>query len=184
MRVPADSVRGKNGAVVPVWEDATLMKIILDPTKCVGCRTCEAVCSLVNEGEANPTKSRIKVVRTIDNGLMYPIPVLCQQCERASCAEVCPARAITRNGDGVLIVNEKKCLGCSACTMACPFGAIAVHPEKRVASKCTQCADFGGEPQCVKHCFPQALRFIPAERAGITRARAKTEKLLQMTRRA
>ena len=37
-------------------------RIVLHPTKCVGCRVCEGICSLVNEGESNPVNRRIKVV--------------------------------------------------------------------------------------------------------------------------
>jgi carbon-monoxide dehydrogenase iron sulfur subunit len=159
-----------------------VQRIVLDPTKCVGCRVCEGVCSLVNEGEANPVKSRIRVVRTVENVLLYCIPVFCQQCEEAYCEKVCPAHAVNRNGNGALIVDEEKCLGCKLCEIACPVGAITVNPEKHVAIKCTQCAVVG-EPQCVKHCYPKALQLLPAERVGIARARAKAQKFLEMEKR-
>jgi carbon-monoxide dehydrogenase iron sulfur subunit len=107
-----------------------VLRIVLDPAKCDGCRVCEAVCSLVNEGEDNPVKSRIKVIRTIENEIVRSIPVFCQQCEEAYCEAVCPARAISRNNDGVLIVDESKCVGCRLCEIACPVGAITVNPEK------------------------------------------------------
>jgi len=157
-------------------------RIVLDPTKCVGCRVCEGICSLVNEGESNPVKSRIKVVRTIENVILYSIPVFCQQCETASCEVVCPRRAIARNARGVLMVDEEKCVGCKLCEIACPVGAITVDPEKRVALKCTQCASIG-EPQCVKHCYPKALQFLPAEKVGKAKANAKAQKFIEMARR-
>ncbi len=157
-------------------------RIVLDPTKCVGCRVCEGICSLVNEGESNPVKSRIKVVRTIENVILYSIPVFCLQCETASCEAVCPRRAIARNSNNVLMVDEEKCIGCKLCEIACPVGAITVNPEKRVAIKCTQCAAIG-EPQCVKHCYPKALRLLPAEKVGKAKANAKAQKFLEMARR-
>ena len=159
-----------------------MRRIVLDPAKCVGCRVCEGICSLVNEGEANPVKSRIKVVRTVENVILYSIPVFCQQCEEAPCEAVCPAHAISRNGDGVFLVDEGKCIGCKLCEIACPVGAITVNPEKHVAIKCNQCATIG-EPQCVKHCYPKALQFIPAERVGKAKANAKAEKFIEMVRR-
>jgi Fe-S-cluster-containing hydrogenase component 2 len=157
-------------------------RIVLDPTKCVGCRVCEGICSLVNEGESNPVKSRIKVVSTIENVILYSIPVFCQQCEIASCEAVCPRRAIARNTSGVLMVDEEKCIGCKLCEIACPVGAITVNPEKRVAIKCTQCATIG-EPQCVKHCYPKALQLLPAEKVGKAKANAKAQKFIEMARR-
>jgi carbon-monoxide dehydrogenase iron sulfur subunit len=160
-----------------------MLRIVLDPAKCDGCRVCEGVCSLVNEGEANPTKSRIRVVRTIEDQILYSLPVFCQQCEEASCEAVCPAHAISRNSGGVLMVEGEKCLGCKLCEMACPVGAITVNPEKHIAIKCTQCAAMNGEPQCVKHCYRGALQFIPAEKVGLNKARAKSQKFLEMQRR-
>ena len=160
----------------------TMLRIVLDPAKCDGCRVCEGVCSLVNEGESNPTKSRIKVVRTVEDQILYSIPVFCLQCEEAYCEAVCPPHAINLNGDGVLSIDEEKCIGCKLCEIACPVGAITVHPEKAVAIKCDLCAGFG-EPQCAKHCYTEALQLLPAERVGISRARAKAGKFLEMERR-
>jgi carbon-monoxide dehydrogenase iron sulfur subunit len=159
-----------------------MQRIVLDPAKCCGCRVCEGVCSLVNEGEANPVKSRIRVVRTIENQILYSIPVFCLQCDKAYCEAVCPPHAISRNGDGVLTIDEEKCVGCKLCEIACPVGAITVNPEKHVAIKCTQCAVVG-EPQCVKYCYRGALQLLPAERVGIAKARAKAQKFLEMERR-
>jgi len=161
-----------------------MMRIVLDPTKCDGCRVCEAVCSCVNEGEANPAKARIRVVRTTENEILYSIPVFCLQCERAACEDVCPRHAIGRDGSGVVAVDTEKCIGCKLCEIACPVGAITVNPEKHVSIKCDQCAVAGGEPQCAKHCFTGALQFLHAERVGASKARAKSEKFLELQRRA
>ena len=159
-----------------------MQRIVLDPAKCSGCRVCEGICSLVNEGESNPVKSRIRVVRTVENQILYSIPVFCLQCEEAYCEAVCPRRAINRNENGVLIIDEEKCIGCKLCEIACPVGAITVNPDKHVAIKCTQCTTLD-EPQCVKHCFSEALKFLPAETVGISQARAKSKKFLEMERR-
>jgi Fe-S-cluster-containing hydrogenase component 2 len=51
-----------------------------------------------------------------------------------------------------------------------------------VAIKCDLCGDFG-EPQCVRHCYPGALKILQAEKVGLARARAKSEKFLEMARR-
>jgi carbon-monoxide dehydrogenase iron sulfur subunit len=114
--------------------------------------------------------------------VLYSIPIFCQHCEEAYCEAVCPAHAIERNSEGALIVNEKKCLGCKLCEIACPIGAIAVNPEKGVSLKCDRCTGLGG-PQCVKYCYRGALKLIPGERVGLTLARAKAQKFVEMARR-
>jgi Fe-S-cluster-containing hydrogenase component 2 len=138
---------------------------------------CEAVCSLKNEGESNPVKSRIKVVRTVEDLILHSIPVFCLQCEEAYCAAVCPVQAIAKDSMGVLNVDENKCIGCKLCEIACPVGAIAVNPEKHVALKCNQC---GGDPECVKYCYPEAIRYLPGERVGIAVARSRAGKFMEL----
>ena len=162
-----------------------MLRIVLDQAKCDGCRVCEVICSLVNEGECNPEKSRIRVVRTIENEIVNAIPVFCLQCEKAYCEIVCPSRAISRNTNGVLIIDEGKCFGCKLCEIACPVGAITVMPSKGIAVKCNQCADANaGEPLCVKYCYTGALQFLPAERVGKANSRARANKFLELERRS
>ena len=157
-----------------------MKRIVWDMAKCTGCRVCEAVCSLVKEGEFNPVKARGKVVRTVERSILYKVRVTCLQCEEPNCMAVCPSGAINVNDRGVKIVNEEKCIGCRMCEMACPVGAIAVNSEKGVSLKCDLC-DGLEEPQCVKYCYTEALKYLPDERVGITLARAKSEKYLEMT---
>ena len=157
-----------------------MKRIVWDMAKCTGCRVCEAVCSLVKEGEFNPVKARGKVVRTVEHSILHKVRVTCLQCEEPNCMAVCPSGAINVNDRGVKIVNEVKCIGCRMCEMACPVGAIAVNSEKGVSLKCDLC-DGLEEPQCVKYCYTEALKYLPDERVGITLARAKSEKYLEMT---
>ncbi len=158
-------------------------RVVWDRTKCVGCRVCEAICSLTHEGEFNPTKARIKVVRKVDDGALYPVAVFCLHCEQPFCQDACPVGAIARDDRGAVMVNETKCIGCKLCEIACPVGAITVHPDRHVALKCDLCADLP-EPQCAKYCNWRyaALSYVPAEKVGRTLAWAKAEKFVEMAK--
>jgi len=128
-------------------------KIVVEPEKCTGCRICELQCSVTHEKVFNPKKARIRLIRlepAID------MPILCLQCQKPPCADICPVGAININENGVVIIDEKECIGCGLCVEACPFGAIFVNPEKNTPIKCDLC---GGDPQCVKHCPTGALKF-------------------------
>lgn len=134
-----------------------------DSLKCTGCRICELYCSLCHERVLNPRKARLRVVReepAIDK------PIACRQCADPPCAKVCPTDAITRNDRAdMVIVNESKCIGCGACVEACPFGAIWLHPERKVAIKCDLCR------ACVPRCPVDALSVVTSEQfAGQKRA--------------
>lgn len=127
--------------------------------KCTACRICEYTCSTHNFGEVNPAKSRIKV-DIIAKDFFY-FPVVCQQCAKAPCIEVCPKDALVRNeATGAVEVVADDCIGCRKCVKACPFGAMNVVKDEKIANKCDLC---GGDPQCVASCFYGALEFKDTE---------------------
>lgn len=128
--------------------------LTLDPKKCVACKTCEIVCSLVKTGKCNPSESCIKVI-TFDEEGFYS-PTTCFQCKEAWCVKACPAAAISSNEEtGARVIDESKCVGCRICTMACPFGQIHISSEGK-AKKCDLC---NGDSNCAKFCPTQAIKF-------------------------
>jgi len=130
-------------------------KIYIDPSKCTGCRSCELVCSLKNEGLANPVLSRIQNISYKYEG--QRIPTLCLQCEEPFCLSVCPVGALEKDEkSGVVRHNQALCIGCRMCFMACPFGAIGINPRSGEVFKCELC---DGDPECVKACEDRAITF-------------------------
>ncbi len=67
--------------------------LVIKPETCTGCHYCEMACSLVHEGECNINLSRIGIIKTQGGGTGENLPVVCQQCLDAVCAEVCPNEA-------------------------------------------------------------------------------------------
>lgn len=125
--------------------------------ECVDCGICEIVCSLHKERKINPARSRIKVYNL---GSHIVLPLLCRQCSDAPCKEVCPADAISRNTENIIIVDPELCTGCGLCVESCPFRAIFLHPERDAAVTCDMC---GGDPVCVKYCPTGCLSYVPYE---------------------
>jgi anaerobic carbon-monoxide dehydrogenase iron sulfur subunit len=127
--------------------------LIVNPDLCIGCRMCEAVCSLVHYGAIGISHARLKVVRY--DKLAFFNPVVCMQCEAPYCGAVCPSQAVSRDSKtGVVTVSKSKCTGCKMCLSACPFGAMTFVDN--VAIKCDHC---GGKPSCVEFCQAKALTY-------------------------
>jgi Fe-S-cluster-containing hydrogenase component 2 len=151
--------------------------IAVDIEKCTGCGTCELMCSFRHHREFNPLKARIH--KSIFLEQEVAIPVLCQQCEDAWCARICPSGAISKtvephSGATVVLVDETRCVGCKMCQLACPYGCISVG-EAGHAEKCDLC---DGVPQCVKFCSRGALRFVEPEQSMLDKKQRVAEALL------
>jgi tetrathionate reductase subunit B len=91
------------------------------------------------------------------------VPRLCMQCENSPCTSVCPVGATYRTPDGVILVDQERCIGCGYCVVACPYGARYLVPAGArtptgvagVADKCTFCyhrITRGRAPACVEIC--------------------------------
>ena len=126
--------------------------LVVRPEKCTGCRTCELACSFGHYGQFNPKMVNIRVIEYEKESVA--VPVVCQQCEDASCMKVCPVGAITRTESGAVEINYNKCIGCRLCRSVCPLGNVGYSSRLARVFKCDLC---GGDPECVKLCPGKAL---------------------------
>ena len=150
--------------------------LVVDPTACDGCRVCEIVCSLKNEGACMPEISRIRVVRYEDKGVF--VPVTCLHCEDAPCIRVCPVRALSRDPKtNAVVVDGELCVGCRLCVYVCPLGTPVFDPERGKVVKCDLC---GGDPTCVRFCSRKAIQYVPAEKLSAVRKRAGADVVMEL----
>jgi len=93
---------------------------------------------------------------------MYYLPKLCMHCTDPPCVEACPAEAIYKRTDGLVLIDKETCTGCEACIETCPYDAICIDVNQEIAQKCTLCEhliDQGHQPACVAACNGGALVF-------------------------
>jgi len=95
------------------------------------------------------------------------MPLHCLHCEDAPCVLVCPTEAMTKLGPGEpVICNGERCIGCSLCVLACPYGVLRLDRLGRKVLKCDLCMDRLGrglEPACAEACPSLAIQFLPLE---------------------
>lgn len=126
-----------------------MQRIVVQHSKCTGCRICQLVCSnKFNEGGYNSKEAAVRVYTK--EHFEADIPVLCRQCKKAPCQENCPVGAFYRDENtGALLIKADQCIGCGKCVEVCPFGAIFLHEAHITPIKCDLC---GGAPRCVARC--------------------------------
>ncbi|MBI5928222.1 MAG: 4Fe-4S dicluster domain-containing protein [Chloroflexi bacterium] len=133
-------------------------EFFIDISRCIGCQACVQACS---ECDTHKGVSMIQLDYVDRSVSTQTVPVVCMHCDSPTCAEVCPADAIKRTGDGVVQTARKpRCIACNNCVLACPFGVPKMHNEMNLMMKCDMCYDrtsVGLKPMCASVCPSQAL---------------------------
>lgn len=137
-----------------------IKRIFLDPSRCIGCRSCVAAC---RECDSHKGESMIYIDFLERHNTVASSPTLCMHCEEplAPCAQVCPAQAILVSPDGVVqSADETRCIYCENCGYACPFGVPKFNIAGHYMQKCNLCYDRtsqGKGPMCTTVCPTQAI---------------------------
>jgi Fe-S-cluster-containing dehydrogenase component len=134
--------------------------LFVDPSRCIGCRSCEAAC---RECDSHKGESMVQVDFVSRAFSVATQPTVCMHCEDpvAPCAQVCPVMAILITPEGVVQQAEpSRCIACRNCVYACPFGVPKMDLQARLMKKCNLCYDrssIGLKPWCAQVCPTQAL---------------------------
>ena len=123
--------------------------LIIKKNDCMGCHACEVACKQEHGLNVGP-----RLIRVIEKSPDF-IPVYCRQCAKPPCRDACPVEAITRNDEGIVVIDEERCIGCRDCIDACPFGAMQFEDRREVAVKCDLCMERlaeGLKPACMSIC--------------------------------
>jgi DMSO reductase iron-sulfur subunit len=134
-----------------------------DLNKCVGCQACHIACSIENDLGYDFSWREINTYNPdqIENLPHYHFSMACNHCREPICMVQCPAQAINKNPEnGIVLIDENKCIGCKFCSWVCPFDAPKYNPTKNLMTKCTFCnhrIEESLEPACVSICPTDAL---------------------------
>ncbi len=141
---------------------ASTRSILVDITKCIGCKSCEQACKEVHgfpmESEAKLSTTALTVVE--EHGDRF-VRRMCMHCQDPACASACLVGALKKTAAGPVTYDASKCIGCRYCLVACPFNVPKYEWAKLVpfVKKCDMCAERqlkGQQPACVEACPVQA----------------------------
>ena len=152
------------------------MGVLVDTTKCLGCRMCEYACAKANDlpepekeidraTERTPTPTQLTVNNRYETE-KGPVSVKrqCMHCLRPACVSACLTKAMHKTPTGAVDWDGKKCMGCRFCMVSCPFNVpkFEYNSANPKITKCVMCVERlaeGEKPACVSGCPAGALVF-------------------------
>ena len=171
---------------LPTTAPARRLGLVIDLDICVGCHACAVNCKEWNTGGyhapltdtdpygGDPQGVWLNRIHSFEvandsGGRTVHFPKSCLHCDNAPCVTVCPTGAsYKRVEDGIVLVEESKCIGCKLCSWACPYGAREFDDDVGVMKKCTLCIDriynekleeVARVPACVSTCPANARHY-------------------------
>ena len=157
--------------------------MLIDTTKCVGCRSCEEACnaqnklppqakSFTDESVFDETRNTTPEIYTVLN--KYPnakepdkpifVRKQCLHCNQPACASACLVKALEKTKEGPVIYNKDRCMGCRYCMISCPFDMPKFEYNSALPyiKKCIFCFEKvkkGEQPACAEACPEGATKF-------------------------
>lgn len=139
-----------------------MKRVYVNEEWCLGCHLCEYNCTFANSGETDMVKAlkgkpiypRIHVEDGGKDDIHFAVS--CRHCTDPICVKSCISGALSIE-DGVISIDQSKCVGCLTCVLVCPYGALSPNGDG-VMQKCELCLQNScGEPACVKGCPNRAI---------------------------
>lgn len=131
--------------------------MLVDLRRCIGCQACTVSCAIENQTPQGAFRTHVNQyqVQLGDRVTNVLLPRLCNHCDNPPCVPVCPVQATFQRQDGIVVVDNTRCVGCAYCVQACPYDARFINHETQTADKCTFCVhrlEAGLLPACVESC--------------------------------
>ena len=175
--------------------------MVFDLAKCDGCGSCTRACQEAHYISPESGVEWLKVFKMQDNEFSAPywFPKPCFQCDNSPCVKVCPVGATFKREDGIVLVDNERCIGCRSCMAGCPYSTrhfnwfpivnppelanVKYSPEQGyprkvgTVEKCDFCPHMirqGKMPHCITACSKDAIYFGDENENAVTNGSGET----------
>ena len=94
--------------------------MLVDLRRCIGCQACTVSCAIENQTPLGAFRTHVNQyqVQLDDRITNVLLPRLCNHCDNPPCVPVCPVQATFQRQDGIVVVDNTRCVGCAYCVQA------------------------------------------------------------------
>ncbi len=181
--------------------------MVIDLAACDGCGKCSEACSKMHFIPKGQEWIRVLRMHDAPEEAPYFFPKPCFHCDNPPCTKVCPVDATFKRSDGLVLIDNERCIGCRFCMAACPYstrvfnwGSPRDPPEARsqpyspeygyprrigTVEKCDFCPHEAAEgrlPGCASGCPMGAIWFGDQNEDAVTNGKGETVRLTELLR--
>lgn len=121
--------RGRKGIEGKRWV------MVIDLSRCRNARKCVDACQSAHHLRPYEYHINTLVMKESVNTPEYFMPKPCQHCDNPPCVSVCPVDATFKRQDGIVLIDNERCIGCRFCMAACPYSARMFHWQEPLNSE-------------------------------------------------
>ena len=179
--------------------------MVIDLAKCDGCKHCTVACNKMHNTPSDREWIKVFQMKDAAHTAPYWMPKPCFQCDNPPCTKVCPVDATFKRQDGIVLIDNERCIGCRFCMAACPYSTRFFNwgqpdnstealkheysPEtgfpRKVGTveKCDFCPDMAAQgllPACVTSCPMGAIYYGDQNEDAVTNSKSETERLSKL----
>lgn len=180
--------------------------MVVDLAKCRNARKCQSSCNKNHYITGENAWIKIYKMQDSEKSAPYWQPTLCQHCDEPACVKVCPVDATFKRKDGIVLIDNNRCIGCRFCMAACPYSVrifnwsdpwqgetaenipyspdySGVPAQKGTVDKCDFCPhmiDKGELPHCVSACPNDVFSFGDLYEDTVTNGSGQSFKLSKL----
>ncbi len=155
--------------------------MVIDLARCQNAKKCVSSCNKNHLIQTPNEWLKVYSMKDTEDSAPYWQPTTCQHCDKPPCVKVCPVDATFKRQDGIVLIDNDRCIGCRFCMAACPYSTrvfnwgesipeieidslmmghhhspeTSVPAQKGTVDKCDFCPDMlakGELPHCVTAC--------------------------------
>ena len=178
--------------------------MVIDLARCKNARKCVTACQKMHHLPDDKEWLQVKLMQDSEDAAPYWFPKTCFHCDNPPCVKVCPVDATFKRQDGLVLIDNERCIGCKFCMAACPYSTRVFNwsepdqpeeikcldyspetsvPEKMgTVEKCDFCPDMarmGQLPDCVTAC-PNGVFYFGDENEDVVTNGDETVRFSEM----